>query len=97
MSAVLDRAQAGERKQARSGARLGGCHCQQVTGHAIRTGQPGDEQVAPRTRSPSSTRPAAACPRAMNNLAIQAFIAAYTDRKAIQASACAAVTEITTD
>jgi type II secretory pathway predicted ATPase ExeA len=38
-------------------------------------------------------------PRAVNNLAIQALIAAYTDRKAIvdQTSARAAVNEITTD
>jgi type II secretory pathway predicted ATPase ExeA len=38
-------------------------------------------------------------PRAVNNLAIQALIAAYTDRKAIvdQTSARAAVNEVTTD
>jgi type II secretory pathway predicted ATPase ExeA len=38
-------------------------------------------------------------PRAVNNIAIQALIAAYTDRKAIvdQASAHTAVNEITTD
>jgi len=38
-------------------------------------------------------------PRAVNNLAIQALIAAYTDRKAIvdQTSARTAVNEVTTD
>jgi type II secretory pathway predicted ATPase ExeA len=38
-------------------------------------------------------------PRAVNNLAVQALIAAYADRKSIvdEASARIAVTEVTTD
>ena len=61
--------------------------------------RPQRHHVQRRRHQPSSTKSPEAYPRAVNNLAVQALVAAYATNKSIvdEASARAAVTEITAD